>query len=79
MVKINLRSKCFKKRRATELTESNKRELLGRSKRLAHTLSCELGTFVHFIWFTDEKLIAVASPITKPIVKMIACLLPLEH
>ena len=56
ILKIDLHLKCFKKRRATELTEVNK---LHRSRQLLMRYPANL---VHFIWFTDEKLFTVASP-----------------
>ena len=59
IVKIDLRLKCFKKRRATELTEANKHARLERSRQLLPRSPAHL---VHFIWFTDEKLFTVASP-----------------
>src|SRR5580704_5317507 len=59
IVKIDLRLKCFKKRRATELTETNKQARLARSRQLLTRYPANL---VHFIWFTDEKLFTVASP-----------------
>ena len=59
IVKIDLRLKCFKKRRATELTEVNKHARLERSRQLLLRYPANL---VHFIWFTDEILFTVASP-----------------
>ena len=59
IIKFDLRLKCFKKRRATELTESNKLSRLERSKLLLTRYPANL---VNFIWFTDEKLFTVASP-----------------
>jgi inhibitor of nuclear factor kappa-B kinase subunit alpha len=59
ILKIDLHLKCFKKRRATELTEVNKQARLDRSRQLLMRYPANL---VHFIWFTDEKLFTVASP-----------------
>ena len=59
IVKIDLRLKCFKKRRATELTEANKHAQLERSRQSLTRYPAHL---VHFIWFTDEKLFTVGSP-----------------
>jgi hypothetical protein len=52
--------KCVKKRRAHELTEANKLTRLVRSQQLLRLYS---NADVHFIWFTDEKVFTVASPI----------------
>ena len=59
IVKKDLRLKCFKKRRATELTEANKQARLQRSNQLLRRYPACL---VNFIWFTDEKLFTVAAP-----------------
>jgi len=59
IVKFDLRLKCFKKRSATELTESNKHSRLVRPKLL---LTRYPATLVNFFGFTDEKLFNVASP-----------------
>jgi hypothetical protein len=59
IVKIDLRLKCFKKRRATELTVANKQARLERSTQLLTRYPANL---VHFVWFTDEKMFTVASP-----------------
>ena len=51
--------KCFKKRRAQELTETNRLVRLSRAKQLLKSYS------VHdtsLIWFTDEKVFTVATP-----------------
>ena len=49
----DLRLKCFKKRRAQELTEANHLARLVRSKLLLKKYS---PSDVSFIWFTDEKV-----------------------
>jgi hypothetical protein len=51
---------CFKKRRAHELTEANKITRLTRAKQLLKKYPEAL---VGFIFFTDEKLFTVASPV----------------
>lgn len=56
----DLRLKCFKKRRAQELTEANKLTRLTRAKQLLNKYPQSL---VSFIWFTDEKLFTVAAPV----------------
>jgi len=56
----DLRLKCFKKRRAQELTEANKLTRLTRAKQQLNKYPQSL---VNFIWFTDEKLFTVASPV----------------
>ena len=58
IVKIDRRLKCFKKRRATELTEANKQARQERARQLLARYPAHL---VHFIWFTDEKLFTVSS------------------
>jgi len=55
----DLRLKCFKKRRAQELTEANHHARLVRSKLLLKKYS---PSDVSFIWFTDEKVFTVATP-----------------
>lgn len=51
--------KCLKKRRAQELTESNRTVRLQRAKKL---LKMYPDDKVDFIWFTDEKVFTVATP-----------------
>jgi len=51
---------CFKKKRAQELTAANKLTRLVRAKQLLKKYHASM---VNFIWFTDEKLFTVASPI----------------
>lgn len=60
IVRKELHFKCLKKKRAQELTETNKLARLVRSKQLLRQYPQHL---VHFIWFTDEKVFTVASPI----------------
>jgi transposase len=55
----DLALKCFKKRRAQELTEANQATRLTRSKML---LSRFTDSEVDFMWFTDEKVFTVATP-----------------
>jgi len=59
IVKKDLGLKCFKKRRATELTEANKKARLERSGQLLDRYPAHM---VNFIWFTDEKLFTIATP-----------------
>jgi inhibitor of nuclear factor kappa-B kinase subunit alpha len=59
IVHKHLRLKCFKKKRAQELTPSNKLCRLVRSKQLLRQYPQHK---VPFIWFTDEKLFTVSSP-----------------
>jgi transposase len=59
IVKRDLRLKCFKKHRATELTEANK---AARSIRAGQLLRQYPASMVNFIVFTDEKLFTVARP-----------------
>ena len=51
--------RCFKKHRATELTEANKVARLQRARQL---LAKYPATLVNFIVFTDEKIFTVARP-----------------
>lgn len=60
IVKKDLRLKCLKKKRAQELTNANKLTRLVRAKQLLRLYPQHQ---VHFIWFTDEKMFTVASPI----------------
>ena len=55
----DLNLKCFKRKRAQELSEANKITRLVRVKQLLKKYPKHL---VEFIWFTDEKLFTVASP-----------------
>lgn len=55
----DLRLKCYKKRKATELTEANKLTRLQRAKLLLKRFPSSL---VNFIVFTDEKVFTVARP-----------------
>ena len=55
----DLALKCFKKRRAQELTDANRVTRLTRSKRLLKRFTVNE---VNFIWFTDEKVFTVATP-----------------
>ena len=56
----DLKLKCLKKRNAQQLTKSNKDSRLDRYKKLLRQFPEES---VDFIWFTDEKVFTVASPI----------------
>ena len=56
----DLKLKCFKKKRAQELTEANKLTRMVRAKQLLKKYPEHA---VSFIWFTDEKLFTVAPPI----------------
>ena len=58
IVKKDLHLKCFKKRRATELTEANKHARVERSKQLLDRYPAHM---VNFIWFTDEKLFTIVT------------------
>jgi hypothetical protein len=60
IVHKDLDLKCLKKRRAQELTQTNKLTRLVRCKQLLRQFPQHQ---VHFIWFTDEKVFTVASPI----------------
>ena len=59
IVRQNLRLKCFKKHRATELTEANKQARLKRARALLRRYPASL---VNFVVFTDEKIFTVARP-----------------
>jgi hypothetical protein len=59
IVKIDLRLKCFKERRMTDLTKGNKHARLEGSRQSLTRYPAHL---VHFIWFTYKKLFTVASP-----------------
>ena len=59
IIHCDLKLKCFKKRRAQELTEVNKLKRLVRAKQLLKKYPESL---VGFIWFTDEKLFTVQPP-----------------
>ena len=56
----DLRLKCFKKRRAQELTDANCVARLQRSRLLLRRFS---DSAVDFIFFSDEKVFTVASPV----------------
>ena len=55
----DLTLKCFKKRRAQELTDANRTTRLIRSRQL---LAKFTDNEVDFIWFTDEKVFTVTCP-----------------
>jgi len=55
----DLRLKCLKRRRAQELTVANRSARLVRAKQLLHHFP---KLAVDFIFFTDEKVLTVASP-----------------
>lgn len=59
IVHKDLKLKCLKKKRAQELTESNKLARLVRAKQLLRHYP---PSKVDFIWFTDEKIFTVATP-----------------
>lgn len=59
ILKNDLRLRCFKKHRATELTEANKIARLHRARQLLVKYPPSL---VNFIVFTDEKVFTVARP-----------------
>ena len=59
ILRNDLHLKCFKKRRSTELTETNKLARLQRARQLLRRYPASL---VNFIVFTDEKLFTVARP-----------------
>ena len=56
----DLKLKCFKRKRAQELTEANKLTRLTRAKQLLNKYPESL---VSSIWFTDEKLFTVVAPV----------------
>ena len=60
IVHNDLQLKCLKKRQAQELTAANRSARLSRSKQLLRNFS---PAEVDFIFFTDEKIFTVASPI----------------
>lgn len=60
IIHAELKLKCFKKKRAQDLTEANKNKRLSCSKQLLRRYSEHA---VAFIWFTDEKLFTVAPPV----------------
>ena len=59
IVRQDLRLKCFKKHRATELTEANK---LARLKRARALLRRYPASLVNYVVFTYEKIFTVARP-----------------
>jgi len=60
IIRRDLKLKCFRKRRAQELTEANKATRLVCCKRLLKRFPEHA---VSFVWFTDEKLFTVADPV----------------
>ena len=60
IIRRDLKLKCFKKRRAQDLTEANKIKRLICAKQLLKRFPAHA---VSFIWFTDEKLFTVAQPV----------------
>jgi len=60
IVRKDLRLKCFKKRRAQELTAANRDARLTRAKKL---LRLYPQSAVDFIFFSDEKIFTVAPPV----------------
>ena len=59
IVHYDLSLKCAKKRRAQELTQSNRAVRLQRAKKLLQMFPDDK---VDFIWFTDKKVSTVSSP-----------------
>jgi transposase len=59
IIHVDLGLKCFKKRKASELTDANKQTRLQRAKLLLRRFPPSL---VNFIVFTDEKVFTVARP-----------------
>jgi len=60
IVHTDLHLKCVKKRRAQELTAANRHSRLVRSRQLIRKYPSYA---VNFIFFTDEKVFTVASPV----------------
>ena len=60
IVSRDLKLKCFKKHRAQELSDKNKLTRLVCAKQLLKRYPEHA---VDFIWFTDEKVFSVASPV----------------
>ena len=60
IVKKDLQLKCFKRKRAQDLTEDSKLKRLVRAKQLLNNYPKSM---VPFIFFTDEKLFTVAAPV----------------
>jgi len=60
VIRKDLQLKCFRKRRAQDLTEANKVKRLACSKQLLKRFPEHA---VSFLWFTDEKLFTVAHPV----------------
>ena len=56
----DLKLRCFKKRRAQDLSEANKTKRLICAKQLLKRFPAHA---VSFVWFTDEKLFTVAPPV----------------
>ena len=59
IVKQDLRLKCFKKKKAQDLTTANKLARLTRARQLLKKYPEHA---VPFIWFSDEKIFSVAPP-----------------
>ena len=59
IVNNDLQLKCYKKRRAHQLSDANKKARLDRCRKLLRKYPVAM---VNFIWFTDEKLVTVAAP-----------------
>jgi len=58
ILKQDLNLKCFKKKRAQELSLTNKQAQLRSSRQLLRRFTASL---VNFIWFTDEKLFTLKT------------------
>jgi inhibitor of nuclear factor kappa-B kinase subunit alpha len=56
----DLSLKCFKKKQAQDLTEANRLARFTRARQLLRKYPSSLTSF---IWFTDEKLFTVTSPV----------------
>ena len=61
IVHKDLQLKCFRRKQAKELNDSNKLSRLVRAKQLLKDYPKHL---MPFIWFTDEKIFTVAPPIS---------------
>jgi len=55
----DLKLKCLKRRRAQELSDTNRQSRLVRARKLLTQYPAD---DVNFIWFTDEKIFSVAAP-----------------
>lgn len=60
VIRKDLKLKCFRKRRAQDLTEANKMKRLACCKQLLKRFPQHA---VSFLWFTDEKLFTVVHPV----------------